>query len=52
MENENIIPFLSSMGACESSLFLLTKRVVSGPVGRIARLKPYFSTFKMKNFKI
>jgi hypothetical protein len=47
MENENIIPFRSSMVACERSLLLLTKGLVSGRIDRKAR----FFTFIMKNLK-
>jgi hypothetical protein len=52
MENENIIPFRSSMVASERSLFFLAKRLVRGGIDRKARLKPYFVTFIMKNLKI
>ena len=52
MENENIIPFRSSMVASERSLFFLIKGMVSGRIDRKARLKPYFVTLIMKNFKI
>jgi hypothetical protein len=52
MENENIIPFRSSMVACERSLFFLTRGLVSGRIDRKAPLKPYFFTFIMKNLKI
>jgi hypothetical protein len=52
MENEDIIPFRSSMVASERSLFFLTKGLVSGGIDRKARLEPYFVTFIMKNFKI
>jgi hypothetical protein len=51
MENENIIPFRSSMVACERSLLFLPKGLVSGRTDRKARLKPYFFTFIMKNLK-
>jgi hypothetical protein len=51
-ENENIIPFRSSMVACERSLFFLTKGLVSGEIVRKAHLKPYFFTVLMKNLKI
>jgi hypothetical protein len=52
MENENIIPFRSSMVASEKSLLFLIKGMVSGRIDRKARLKPYFVTFIMKNLKI
>ena len=48
-ENEDIIPFRSSMVACERSLFFLTKGLVSGGIDRKARLKPYF--FNLYNEK-
>jgi hypothetical protein len=50
-ENEDIIPFRSSMVACETSLFFLTKGLVSGGIDCKARLKPYFFTFITKNVK-
>ena len=52
MENENIIPFRSSMVASERSLFFLIKGMVSGRIDRKVCLKPYFVTFIMKNLKI
>jgi hypothetical protein len=51
MENEDIIPFRSSMVASERSLFFLTKGLVSGGIDHKARLKPYSFTFITKNFK-
>ena len=42
MENENIIPFRSSMVTCERSLFFLTKGMVSGRIDRTARRRGDF----------
>jgi hypothetical protein len=51
-ENEDIIPFRSSMVAFERSLFFSDKGAGQRwGINRKARLKPYFFTFIMKNLK-